>query len=146
MSWFNYYGLGFMVVIMIPNIVYALKCKSNAANTYKNKVAEIVEQISRFACLTLMIFNVPYTWKGFYFSYAEVIYIIVNSILVIAYCLAWAILWKKSGIVKVLLLSIIPSTVFLFSGIMIASIPLIVFAVTFSVTHIFISLKSAQSI
>ena len=144
MNWFNYYGLAFMVVIMIPNIVYAVKCKSDTSNAYINKVAEIIEQVSRFACFALMIFNVPYTWKGFYFSSAEVIYVVVNSILVIAYCLAWAILWKKSGIFKALLLSVIPSIVFLFSGIMIASIPLIVFAVTFAVTHILISLKSSK--
>lgn len=146
MNWFNYYGLAFMVVIMIPNIVYAVKCKIDATTTYKNKAAEIIEQISRFACLALMIFNVPYTWKGFYFSSAEVIYIVVNSILVISYCFAWVILWKKSGIFKALLLSVIPSIVFLFSGIMIASIPLIVFAVAFAVTHILISLKSAKNI
>ena len=144
MNWFNYYGLIFMAIIMIPNIIYAIAHKSKDTNTYKNKIAEILEQISRYGCFAFMIFNVPYTWRGFYFPYANIIYIIVNSILIIAYCLAWIITWKKSGMVKALLLSIIPSAVFIFSGIMIASIPLLIFAVIFSVTHILISFMNAK--
>ncbi len=143
MNWFNYYGLIFIAIIMIPNIVFAIKNKNGYPNIYQNKAVHILEQISRYACMALMIFNIPYTWIGFYFSFAEIVYIIVNSIFVLAYCLVWIVLWKKSGIVKALLLSIIPSLIFLFSGIMIASIPLTVFAVIFAVTHILISIKNA---
>lgn len=143
MNWFNYYGLIFIAIIMIPNIVFAIKNKNSYLNTYQNKAAQILEQISRYACIVLMIFNIPYTWIGFYFSFAEIIYIIVNSIFALAYCLVWIVLWKKSGIVKALLLSIIPSLIFLFSGIMIANIPLTVFAAVFAVTHILISVKNA---
>lgn len=143
MTWFNYYGLIFIAVIMIPNIIFAIKNKNDYPNTYQNKAAEIFEQIGRYGCFVLMIFNIPYTWIGFYFSFAEIIYIIVNCVFVLAYCLIWIVLWKKAGIVKALLLSMIPSLVFLFSGIMIASIPLTVFAIIFTVTHILISVKNA---
>ncbi len=135
MGWFNYYGIAIMAVIMIPNIIFAIKNKNRYQNTYQNKAAEILEQLSRYACMALMVFNIPYTWIGFYFSFAEIVYIIVNSVFVLAYCLVWVVMWNKSGIVKALLLSIIPSLVFLFSGIMIGSIPLTVFAVIFAVTH-----------
>lgn len=70
---------------------------------------------------------------------------ILNAILVIAYCIAWIVTWKKSGIVRALLLSIIPSMIFIFSGIMIASIPLIIFSVIFAVTHVLISVKNATA-
>lgn len=143
MDWFNYYGLIFVAIIMIPNIVYAIKNKDGYVNNYKNIAAEISEQISRYACIALMIFNVPYTWFGFCFEYAEIIYIVVNSTLVAAYCLAWVIFWQKSGLAKALLLSILPALVFVFSGVMIASIPLAAFAVIFAVTHILISVKNA---
>lgn len=143
MSWFNYYGLIFMAVIMIPNIIFAVKNKDGYPNTYKNKVVQTFEQIGRYGCFALIILNIPYTWIGFYFSFAEIVYIAVNSLFLFAYCAVWVILWKKSGIVKALLLSILPSLVFLFSGIMIASIPLTVFAVIFAVTHILISVKNA---
>ena len=144
MIWFNYYGLIFMAIIMLPNIVYAVKHKNDVVYSFSNKAAEVLEQISRYACIIFMIFNVPYTWKGFYFPYAKVLYIIVNTILIVAYCLAWIITWNKSGIGKALVLSIIPSIVFLFSGVIIASIPLLVFAVIFSITHVLISFMNAK--
>ena len=144
MNWFNYYGLIFMVIILIPNIIFAVTNRNNNANKYKNKVAEILEQIGRFACLIFMVFNVPYTFLGFYFPFAEIVYVALNSVFILIYCLGWVILWKKSGIVKALLLSIIPSAVFLFSGIMIASVPLITFACLFAAAHILISVKNAS--
>ena len=139
MSWFNYYGLIFIVLIMLPNIVYAIKNKNSITNNYTNKIAEIFEQIGRYACMAFMIFNIPYTWFGFYFDYANIVYIVVNSALVTAYCIIWVILRNKDGILKSLLLSILPSLVFIFSGVIIASIPLIIFAIIFAVTHILIS-------
>jgi len=145
MTWFNYYGLIFIAIIMIPNIIFTVKNKDGFANTYQNKAAQIFEQISRYACMALMIFNIPRTWMGFYFTYAEITYIAVNSTLVLAYCAIWIILWKKSGIAKAVLLSVLPSSVFLFSGIMILSVPLTVFAVIFAVTHILISVKNAMT-
>lgn len=143
MSWFNYYGVAFIAVILIPNIVYAVTHK-NAENIYRNRAAEIFEQIGRYACMAFMIFNIPYTYIGFYFPFAEIVYLAVIGVLVLAYCLAWIILWKKRGIVKALLLSVLPSAVFLFSGLMIASIPLLIFAVIFAATHILISVKNAK--
>lgn len=105
----------------------------------------MLEQIGRYACMLFMIFNIPYTWTGFYFTFGETVYLIVNAILVIAYCIAWIVTWKKSGIVRALLLSIIPSMIFIFSGIMIASIPLIIFSVIFAVTHVLIFVKNATA-
>ena len=60
MSWFNYYGLIFIVLIMLPNIVYSIKNRNSAPNNYTNKIAEIFEQIGRYACMAFMIFNIPY--------------------------------------------------------------------------------------
>ncbi len=142
MSWFNYYGLIFIVLIMLPNIVYSIKNKNSALNNYTNKIAEIFEQIGRYACMAFMIFNIPYTWFGFYFNYANIVYIAVNSALVTAYCIIWIILWNRDGMLKSLLLSILPSLVFIFSGVITASIPLIIFAIIFAVTHILISVKN----
>lgn len=145
MEWFNYYGLVIMVIVMIPNIVYAVKHKDDNSVKYRNKAAEILEQISRYACFVLMIFNIPYTYIGFYFTHALTVYIAVNAVLLVAYCMSWIALRKKFGIEKALLLSVIPSVIFIFSGIMIASVPLCVFAVIFAATHILISVKNADT-
>ena len=145
MDWFNYYGLVIMVVIMIPNIIYAIKHKNQVA-VYDNKVAIAFEQIGRYGSFVFMIFNIPYTYIGFWFSFGKIFYITVNAFLLLGYCLSWIVLWNKNGIVKALLLSIIPSLVFILSSILIASIPLFLFAVIFSIAHILISIRNAKKV
>ena len=142
MSWFNYCGLCIMAIIMIPNVIFAVKRKGNL-NGYKNRFVEIAEQIGRYACFALMIFNIPYTYFGFWFDYALAVYLSVNGALCFAYCVLWVLLWNSDGIAKALALSIIPTAVFLFSGIMLANIPLIVFSVVFGAAHVFLSYKNA---
>lgn len=142
MSWFNYYGLVIIVLIMVPNVVFAVCHKDGFENKYKNKLCEAFEQVGRYACFALMIFNIPYTYLGYYFPYAEVIYLTVNGALVIAYCLVWVIMWKRQNLLRAVLLSAIPSAIFVFSGVIVASIPLIVFSIVFAITHILISVKN----
>lgn len=143
MDWFNYYGLAIMAVVMIPNIIYSLKRKDGGADSYKNKAVIIAEQIGRYGCLALMIFNIPYTYFNFWFDYALIVYLSVNGGLCLAYLIFWVICWNGNGKLKALSLSIIPSAIFLFSGVVLANIPLTVFAVLFAVNHILISYKNA---
>ncbi len=144
MNWFNIYGLIFIVIIMIPNIVFALKCKDGFANKYNNKFVELFEQIGRFGSFIFMIFNIPKTYFGFYFNNGLILYLIVDSILVALYCLIWAICFKKPSVFRALSLSIIPSILFLYSGVMIRSILLIIFSLIFAPCHILISYKNAK--
>lgn len=144
MNWFNIYGLIFIVIIMIPNIVFALKCKEGFVNKYNNKFVELFEQIGRFGSFIFMIFNIPKTYLGFYFNNGLILYLIVDSILVTLYCLIWAICFKKPSVFRALLLSIIPSILFVYSGIMIRSILLIIFSLIFAPCHILISYNNAK--
>lgn len=145
MGWFNYWGLGFVVIIMIPNIVFAFKCKDGFSNTYKNRAVIILEQIGRYACLALMIFNIPYTYFNFWFGSALTVYLTVNGLLLLAYLIFWFVFWKSNGILKALALSITPTLIFLFSGIILLNIPLIAFALLFGINHILLSCKNADA-
>lgn len=144
MNWFNIYGLIFIVIIMIPNIVFALKCKDGFVNKYNNKFVEFSEQIGRFGSFIFMIFNIPKTYFGFYFNNGLILYLIVDSILVALYCLIWIICFKKPSVFRALSLSIIPSILFHYSGVMIRSILLIIFSLIFALCHILISYKNAK--
>lgn len=144
MNLFNIYGLIFIVIIMIPNIVFALKCKDGFVNKYNNKFVEFSEQIGRFGSFIFMIFNIPKTYFGFYFNNGLILYLIVDSILVALYCLIWIICFKKPSVFRALALSIIPSFLFIYSGIMIRSILLIIFSLIFAPCHISISYKNAK--
>ena len=142
MDWLNYIGLIIIVVIMIPNIVFAIRNKNNFNNVYKNKIVEISEQFGRYGCLFFMVFNVPYTYFNFWFINAEFIYIIVNSLLSLTYLFCWVIFWEKNTLAKALWLSILPSCVFIFSGMMLLNVPLIVFSLIFATSHILLSIKN----
>ena len=144
MGWFNYWGLGFVVVIMIPNIVFAIKHKDGFENAYHNKAVEVLEQIGRYFCLALMIFNIPYTYFDFWFGSALTVYLTVNGLLLLAYLIFWFVFWNDNGKLRALALSVTPSLIFLFSGIVLANIPLIAFAVLFAVNHILLSYKNAE--
>ena len=150
MTFFNIYGLVVMVVIMIPNIIYAIKHKENFENISKwkndkfKKATEILEQIGRYGCFTFMIFNFPGTYFGWIFQKAFLIYLSVNIILIFIYCLIWIICFNSNTIFKSLSLSIIPSIIFLFSGILLQSVLLILSAIIFAPTHILISYKNSD--
>lgn len=144
MEWFNVFGLTFMVVIMIPNIVFAVRCKEGFENRWNNKAIEIIEQIGRFGCFGFMIFNVPGTWFGWWSDEAFAVYLIVDSLLIALYCAIWVVCRKKNSVFRALALSIIPSVVFLFSGVISRSILLIITSMLFIPSHIMISYKNAK--
>lgn len=99
MNWFNYYGLAVMAIIMIPNIVYAVKHKNDAANYYNKKAVVICEQIGRYGCFALMIFNIPHTYFNFWFDHALTVYLSVNGGLCLAYIIFWIVCRNRNGIV-----------------------------------------------
>jgi len=144
MEWFNIFGLVFIIVIMIPNIVFSIKCKEDFENKWSNKIIELLEQIGRFGCFGFMIINVPGTWFGWWSNETFAIYLLVDLLLIVLYCAIWVICWKKNNVFRALALSIIPSVVFIFSGVMSRSILLVLAAMIFAPSHIMISYKNVK--
>lgn len=140
----NIYGSIVIIILMIPNIIFSLKCKEGFQNKWNHKVTLTMEQIGRFGCIGFMIFNIPGTYFGWIFEKAYILYFIVNGILLILYCLIWIIYFKKESLFKALSLSIIPSILFLFDGIVTQSILLILAALLFAPSHILISYKNVK--
>ena len=144
MGWLNIFGLCIASVILIPNIVFAMKCKDHFENKWHNKYVEIAEQIGRFGCFAFMIFNVPGTCFGWPSNEAFAAYVIADGALAALYCLIWFVCFRKSSVFRALALSIIPSLLFLLSGIMSRSILLTIAAVIFAPSHILLSYKNAK--
>lgn len=59
-KYFNLCGLTFVIVILIPNIVFSITCKDGFVNHYQNKLVETLEQIGRFGCFISMFFILPF--------------------------------------------------------------------------------------
>ena len=144
MQWFNVFGLIFLVIISIPNIIFAIKCKNGFDNKWKNKYFAVMEQVGRFGCFGFMMINIPGTWFGWKSDEAFALYLIVDIVLVLIYCAIWIVCFNKNSIFRALALSIIPSILFLFSGIMSRSVLLIIAAVLFAPSHIVISYRNAK--
>lgn len=144
MEWLNVFGLVMVAVIMIPNILFAMKCKDGFVNKWYNKSVETVEQIGRFGCFGFMIINIPGTWFGWWSDEAFAVYLVVDAVLVTLYCVIWAVCFRKSSVFRALALSIIPSVLFLFSGIISRSILLTIAALLFAPSHIMLSYQNAK--
>ena len=122
----------------------AIKCKDGFDNKWNNKYVEVTEQVGRLGCFGFMIINIPGTWFGWWSDEAFALYLIVDTILVMLYCAIWIICFKKNSVFRALALSIIPSMLFLFSGIMSRSVLLIIASVLFAPSHIVISYKNVK--
>lgn len=145
MTWLNPFGLIFMAVIMIPNLLFMRKHPEGFENAWRCRFVEVLEQISRFGCFAAMIFNVPGSSFGFFSDEAFALYLIVDAALTILYCGVWAVCFRKNSLFRALSLSILPSALFLFSGIVSRSTLLTLFALIFAPCHILISCKNALS-
>ena len=144
MEYINIFGLFFVAVILIPNIIFAMKCKDGFDHKWNNKYIEILEQIGRFGCFGFMIINIPGTWFGWWSDEAFAVYLIGDTIFAVVYCIIWIVCFRKSSMFRALALSTIPSVLFLFSGIMSRSVLLFVSAIIFAPSHIAISYKNAR--
>lgn len=142
MDWFNLTGLIFVVVLLIPNIIYAVTNKEGFADNYHNKFIKAGEQIGRFGCFILMFIQLPFVTLGYIYDGAQTLYLILGIVLLALYCGGWIVFRKGNSIAKALTLSILPSVLFLESGILTLNIPLIVLSVVFAICHITISCKN----
>ncbi len=145
MDWFNIFGAAFLAAIMIPNMIYAIGCKEGFVNKWHSKPLVLMEQIGRFGCFGFMVIQIPGTWFGWWSEEAFAAYLIADTLLVALYCVLWAVFWKKNTVFKALALSILPSLIFLFSGIMSRSVLLVLSAMIFAPSHILISYKNAKA-
>lgn len=127
---------------MIPNIIAANKQKDMFVNSYSNRFVINFENIFRISTFILMIINIPYTYKGLYFDYGLLTYILINSILLVIYLVTWIVLWKNNNLIRALILSVTPTCIFVISCLIILNIPLIVSGVMFGIFHILLSVKN----
>ena len=145
-KWFNFYELIFMILILLPNIVFAATHKDGFENLYSNKFVEVAEQIGRLGCFICMFVSIPLPIGGFWFDGARLVYIICGSLISAAYVIGWIVFRKTNSVFKSLYLSIVPSLLFVECGVFTLNIPLIMFCAVFAPCHILISYKNASAI
>ena len=143
MTWINWYGLEFVSAIMIPNIAFAMTHRDGFENLFRNRTVEVLEQIGRFGCFFLMVIQPETLCRDDWFTGATQVYLWLGAALVLLYCAGWVVFWREDSVRKALALSILPSVLFLESGILRCYFPLIAAALLFAPCHILISYKNA---
>ena len=143
-EWFSVFGIMIIVLLLIPNCIYAIKNK-NQKNQCSNKFMNIIEQIGRYGCMILMIFSIGIKEFGYSSVEAFLIYLFGNAILLIAYWIVLGLYFYKKCFWKEMLLAIIPICIFLLSGFTLEHYLLVLFAVIFACGHLYVTVKSKKS-
>lgn len=138
MEWINGFGILIMIIIMIPNMVYAIIHK-DMVNLCKNKVVNVLEQVGRYGCFALMCIPIPF-WR--YNTVTEEVlkkWQLSMSILLLLYLIFWVMYFIHTSRNKALALAIIPSMIFISSGILLKQYLLLVCAILFAFGHIYVT-------
>ena len=138
-GWINLFGAGIIVLIMIPNIIYAAKQKQDETQIKVPRYLSACEQLGRYGCIILMWLPLL-VWKFGFGSVEEfLIYLIGNGVLLLCYYLFWMFYSRKRTLSVAMALAIIPTTIFLLSGILLRHWLLVVAAILFGAAHCMIT-------
>ena len=141
-GWINVFGAVIVVLMLIPNIVYAIKNKGEK-NLCTNRFMNVVEQVGRYACIVLMWLPLL-VWKfGFACVLDMMLYMACNGLLLAAYWITFAFYMKRRSVRLALVLAVLPACIFLLSGILLQHWLLAGFAVVFAIGHIYVTYKNA---
>ena len=143
-GWINVFGAAVVVLMLIPNIVCAIRNRDEK-NLCTDRFMNVIEQIGRYACIVLMWLPLL-RWE---FGFADVsemlVYLAGNGALLIAYWIVFFLHMRKKSRATALTLAILPSCIFLLSGILLRHWLLVGFAVLFAIGHIYVTLKNVQA-
>lgn len=142
-SWLNVFGLIFVILLLIPNIIYAVKYR-DVENLCKNKAMNVLEQIGRYGSMFLMVFNIGIAEFGFASTNALLIYFLGSILLMLTYWIMWIIFFVNPSMWNRMALAIIPALLFLLSGCTLGHILLIITAIVFGIGHIYVTYINAK--
>ena len=142
-GWINLFGAVIVVLMMIPNIVYAVRHKDEK-NLCANRWMNAAEQIGRYGCIVLMWLPLL-VWEFGFASVTEmVLYAAGNGTLLLAYWIVFARYMKEKSARRALILAVLPACIFLLSGLLLRHWLLVGFAALFAVGHICVTKQNHE--
>ena len=144
-GWINVFGAVIVILMMIPNIIYAIRNKDEK-NLCTNRFMNTIEQIGRYACIILMWLPLL-VWKfGFSSVFEMILYLIGYGCLLAAYWVIFACYLKQKTANRALMLAVLPACIFLLSGLLLRHWLLTGSALLFAVGHIYVTQKNAAAL
>lgn len=142
-NWINVWGAMIVIIMLIPNIIFAIR-NPYLENKCKNVIMNIIEQIGRYTSMVLMIF--PIFVREFSFkSVLEMICdVVVTSILLLVYWVVWFFYLKIKSKNKAIILAVLPTMIFVISGILLRHWSLMLAGISFGIGHIYVTLQNTK--
>lgn len=144
-GWINLFGAIIVAIILIPNIIYAIKNKDEK-NVCTNKAMNIIEQTGRYACIILMWLPLFVRKFGFTSVFEMLLYFIGNGALLFVYLFVFALYFGKKTNGRAMILAVLPACIFLLSGLLLRHWLLAGFAILFAIGHIYVTKKNLEAI
>ena len=140
-GWISLFGAGITVLLLIPNVLYAFGRQAEE-DMQISKGVIIAEQVGRYACIMLMW--LPLLVGKFAFKSPEefLIYFIGNLLLIVLYYLFWILYSFRKKLYMALVLTIVPTVVFLLSGLLLRHWLLVFAGLLFGACHIYITYRN----
>lgn len=131
-SSFNSTGLFFVLLLLLPNLLFARKLPKQKP---AGKLLTILEQAGRYACILLMVTGLGIFDFRIPSLSAILVYHIGNAILILLYWIFWLLFLRKQTHFTAMMLAVLPGCVFLLSGITLRVPVLTAAAVLFLAAH-----------
>ncbi len=129
------YGILAVFVLILPSLVSA-RGASRGSYPYPKTYLTVFTRIGSFGSIFFMIFGIVGTYLGPWFRFAAELYLILSACLLLAYIVAWLLTAERDTLGRAIALSVIPSAVYLSSGVLLLSLPLIVSSIVYAAGYI----------
>lgn len=144
-GWINLFGGIIVILMLIPNVVYALKNRDEG-NLCADRWMNLLERVGRYGCIVLMWLPLL-VWKfGFGSVLGMVLYLAGNGLLLAVYWLVYALYLRRRTRRRAMALAIIPACIFLLSGLLLRHWLLAGCALLFAVAHGYVTRMNAEAL
>ncbi|MCR4855049.1 MAG: hypothetical protein K5908_02655 [Erysipelotrichaceae bacterium] len=142
-GWINVFGAVIVILMMVPNIIYVIKNRDEK-NKCTDRFMNVIEQIGRYACIILMWMPLL-IWKfGFSSVFEMILYLMGNGCLLAAYWIIFISYLRRKTRKRALALAVLPTCIFLLSGLLLHHWLLVIFALLFGIGHIYVTQKNVS--
>lgn len=143
-GWISGWGAMIVIIMLVPNIIFTIK-NPHLENKCKNVIMNSIEQVGRYTSMVLMIVPVL-VWKfGFKSVLEMVLYVAVTSVLLLLYLLVWLFYLKSQSKNKAILLALLPTMIFIISGVLLRHWLLMIAGILFGIGHVYVTLQNSKS-
>ena len=140
-GWINVFGAIIVVLMLVPNVVYALKNRGEE-NRCTNRWMNLLEQIGRYGCIAFMWFPLLVGKFSFRSVPEMTLYLGGNGALLAVHWFVYARYLRERTRRRALTLAVVPACIFLMSGLLLRHWLLVVFALFFAVGHIYVTTQN----